>query len=178
MNWSARPCETWRSRLRHHTGGKWCCLQHPQRRQRPSRGRAVREHPRGGRAGRLRRLLRGLSIYSVDCPDPYRRSDPKRKPVPRELQDLPSATIAASGCCREQGRVCGRSRTDTGRCLPEHSVPFTSRRQATFLAVHGYDDEHSVENVLFEASFSTARSVGMAHGTIYTRHAKNVRFGE
>lgn len=32
----------------------------------------------------------GLSIYSVDCPDPDRRTDPKRKPVPKELQDPPS----------------------------------------------------------------------------------------
>lgn len=122
----------------------------------------------------------GLSIYSADCPNPYRRSDPRRKPIPKELQD------ASSGDNRGQW------------LLPKDKARYASKRgvirNVVFRDIHflspaggklppslfiGYDDDHAIDDVSFERIFLDGQRLSRwPDGAMYTRFAKNVRFEE
>ena len=120
----------------------------------------------------------GLSIYSVDCPDPYRRSDPRRKPVPPELQDPPSGDNRGQWLLpKDKAEYAGKRGTIRNvvfRHIQFLSPPGGKLPSSLFI---GYDDEHPVENVLFEnISLDGQQLTRWPDGAVYTRHAKNVRF--
>lgn len=122
----------------------------------------------------------GISIYSADCPDPYRRSDPRRKPVPPELQDPPSGDNRGQWLLpKDKAEYAGKRGTIRNvvfRRIQFLSPPGGKLPSSLFI---GYDDEHPVENVLFEnISLDGQRLTRWPEGAVYTRHAKNVRFEE
>lgn len=122
----------------------------------------------------------GLSIYSADCPDPYRRTDPKRKPVPRELQDPPSGDNRGqwllpknkSQYAKRRGKIRNVVFRDIHFLLPPDG-----RLPASLFI--GYDEDHAIENVSFKRVFLDGKQLShWPEGAVYTRDAKDVRFEE
>ncbi len=122
----------------------------------------------------------GLSIYSGDCPNPYRRSDPRRKPVPKELQDPPSGDNRGQWLLpKDKSQYAskrGAIRNVVFRDIHFLKTPDGALPPSLFI---GYDDDHAIENVSFEGIFLDGKKLPMwPDGAIYTRYAKDVRFEE
>ena len=122
----------------------------------------------------------GLSIYSADCPNPYRRTDPQRKPVPKDLQDPPSGDNRGQWLLPKDKSTYaskrGAIRNVVFRNIHFLSPPEGKLPPSLFI---GYDDDHAINNVSFDGIFLDGKKLSRwPDGAVYTRHAKNVRFEE
>ena len=120
----------------------------------------------------------GLSIYSGDCPNPYRRSDPRRKRVPSELQDFASGDNRGQWIVpKDKSRYAsnrGHIRNVTFRNIQFFPSEGDTIPPSLFI---GYDPEHTIENVTFDGIFLHGQQVKeWTEGAITTRHAENIRF--
>jgi len=117
---------------------------------------------------KLIELRVGLSIYSGDCPWGLHRQNPQRKRSPLGQWILPEADkqqefAAKRGHIRN---IYFKNIAVTGLKLPK-----------SFLI--GYNDAHSVENVVIEnLSFNGSRILGAEDGSFTIEAAKKVRFVE
>jgi hypothetical protein len=122
----------------------------------------------------------GLSIYSGDCPNPYRRSDPHRKRIPLHLQDPASGDNRGQWIVPEDKSQYadrrGRIRNVTFRNIRFYPDADAELPPSLFI---GYDSEHAVENVLFDGIFLNGRRLARwPQGAITTRYAKQIQFRE
>ncbi len=117
---------------------------------------------------KLIELRIGLSIYSADCPWELYRQNPKRKRSPLG-QWIPVETDKEKQHTRHRGHIRNihfKNISVTGTELPKSYII-------------GYNDAHSVENVVVENLYFNGRRISNADAGNFTiETAKNVRFVE
>ena len=109
----------------------------------------------------------GLSIYSGDCPREYHRQNPNRRRSPRG-QWMPVAEDELSAYARRRGRICN---------VHFRNVQVTAEKAPRSYLV-GYDDnEHSVQNVIFENVRLNGKLISTpAEGHFTIENARGIRF--
>jgi hypothetical protein len=120
----------------------------------------------------------GLSIYSEDCPPPYRRSNPKRKAAPPEHRPahannpyqwfVPAAADLAS---YESNR--GLVRNVVLRNVKLAKAPTTDS------ILIGYNDARGIEGVRIEGLEIEGKPItNAAEARMHMQHVKDLRFGK
>jgi|GEM_PF-1240941 len=94
-------------------------------------------------------LYVGLSIYSLDCPKEFFRTNPDRLPAPSGRQDTSSPDNQMQWILplnQEESSLCagGRGSVDKVRF---HRIAFSGA--PILIVLKGYDDKHTVSNVTF-----------------------------
>ncbi len=119
----------------------------------------------------------GLSIYSDDCPGPYRRSNPKRKSIPKKNKDLRARNNTQQWFVpdkAEQSRFApnrGRVRNVVVRDMKVTSTP----RSPSILS--GYDSDHNISGIRFERLTIDGRLVESAkEANIYLNQTDSIEF--
>jgi hypothetical protein len=118
----------------------------------------------------------GLSIYSEDCPPPYRRSNPQRKAPPPEHRPTYAnnpyqwfVPAAADLATYENKR--GLVRNVTLRNVKLASAPTTDS------ILIGYNDARGIEDVLIEGLEIEGKPITTAEqARLRTQHVKGLRF--
>ncbi|HKL23014.1 MAG TPA: glycosyl hydrolase family 28 protein [Tichowtungia sp.] len=119
-------------------------------------------------------IVVGLSIYSDDCPGPYRRSNPDRIRLPMKNRPgdntsqwvIPEEEDRAR-FAEHRGRVKGVVVRDMSVLSPPRSPSIIS----------GYDARHSVSDVTFERLTIEGKPIrSAAEAQIELHHAENIRF--
>lgn len=122
-------------------------------------------------------LCVGLSVYSEDCPAPYRRNNPARIPTPARLRDaithdneaqwiIPEAADHAKYAAN-RGSIAGVTFRD---------IRTLARPRSPSLLL-GYDERHGIADVTFERVRIAGEPVDSAEKlNLKTRHARDIRF--
>lgn len=120
----------------------------------------------------------GLSIYSADCPNPYRRSDPQRKRVPTELQDAASGDNRGQWIVPKDKSQYVANRGHIRDVIFRNIQFFPTADETIPLSLFiGYDEDHAIENVRFDGVFVNGRRIEQwPEGTTRTRHVRNIYF--
>ena len=122
-------------------------------------------------------LYVGMSIYSDDCPLPYRRSNPERIALPKKNRDSRAADNAGQWFYPSEserplykdsrGRISG---------VVVRDMNVVSAPKAPSI-ISGYDSEHGVSNVVFERLTIQGKPITSADkARLFLRHAHNVEF--
>ncbi len=127
-------------------------------------------------AGRLLDFTVGLSIYSDDCPAPYRRSNPQRKPVPAEHRP-------AHACNPYQWYIPAEEdlpRFENNRGLV-HNVVIRNVNVATATRsdsiLDGYSDTRGISNVLIEGLEMEGRPItSFGEAGLFRKHVQGLQF--
>ena len=118
----------------------------------------------------------GLSIYSDDCPGPYRRSNPKRKTVPKELRPVQANNVyqwyvpAAQDLAKFEANR-GLIRNITVRNMKVLTPP---RHNSIF---SGYNTKHNISGILFDGlEIAGKKILSTKDSGMYLNHVKDIRF--
>lgn len=119
-------------------------------------------------------IVVGLSIYSDDCPGPYRRSNPdrirlpmKNRPGDNTSQWVIPAEEDRTRFAENRGRIQGVVVRDMSVLSPPRSSSIIS----------GYDEQDSVSDVTFERLTIAGQLINSAEEAgIQLNHAEDVRF--
>jgi hypothetical protein len=118
-------------------------------------------------------IVVGLSIYSDDCPDPYRRSNPDRirmpakRPGDNTSQWFIPAEEDRARFAKNRGRVNGVVVRDMTVLAPPRSPSILS----------GYDAEHNISDVTFERLTIDGKLIRSAdEARIQLNQAENIHF--
>lgn len=122
-------------------------------------------------------LYIGLSIYSDDCPNPYRRTDPRRKILPAKMRDPISGDNASQWLLPTDKHRYAANRGSI-RNVTFRNIQFFASELPPSIMI-GYDDQHAIENVTFDGIYLNGRRISSwPADKLTTRHAKNIRFVE
>jgi len=117
---------------------------------------------------KLIELRVGLSIYSADCPWELHRKNPNRKRSPLG-QWIPAEAVKEGEHAGHRGHI---------RNIHFNNIAVTGPNLPKSYII-GYDDAHSVENVVVEnLHFNGKRILNAEAGSFTIEKAKNVRFVE
>ena len=127
-------------------------------------------------ADRLLDFHVGLSIYSDDCPPPYRRSNPDRKAVPADHRPA-HANNPYQWYVPEEA---GLARFEAGRGSI-HDVLFRNVRVATKprldSMLNGYSERHGISEIAFEGLVIDGKTILSAgEANIHAVHVRDLRF--
>lgn len=118
----------------------------------------------------------GLSIYSDDCPEPYRRTNPKRQAPPKERRPEQANNpyqwyVPAEEDLPRHEAARGLVRNVVIRNVTAGAVP----RKTSIL--HGYSPNRGISNVLIEGLLIAGKRVVAVDGLdIYVRHVEGLEF--
>lgn len=127
-------------------------------------------------ANRLIDFTLGLSIYSDDCPGPYRRSNPKRKSVPKEHRPTQANNVYQWYVPAEQdlGKFeanRGLIRNITVRNMTVATAP---RHNSIF---SGYSPRHNISDITFDGlEIAGKKILSVEDSGMYLNHVKDIRF--
>jgi hypothetical protein len=118
----------------------------------------------------------GLSIYSVDCPLPYRRSNPKRKPVPKENRPKQANNVYQWYVPAEVNLPRFESNRGLVRNVVVRNMKVSSSpRRGSIL--NGYNNRHGIANVTFEGLEISGKTITSAdEAEMHLNHVKDLRF--
>ena len=122
-------------------------------------------------------LYVGLSIYSLDCPKEFFRTNPDRLPAPSERQETSSPDNQMQWILplnQEESSLCagGRGSVDKVRF---HRIAFSGA--PILIVLKGYDDKHTVSNVTFTEISCAGKPVKeWPVDMLRMSHARAVRF--
>lgn len=118
----------------------------------------------------------GLSIYSDDCPEPYRRSNPKRQAPPKEHRPLQANNVyqwyvPADADLPKFAKNRGLIRNVIVRDMHVGSAP----RRDSILS--GYSPTNNVSNIVFEGLEIEGKPISSAEeGRMYLKHVEDIHF--
>lgn len=136
----------------------------------------VLEDIRVEQVNRLIDFTLGISIYSDDCPGPYRRSNPDRVAVPEEHRPVQANNVYQWYVPAEEDLETfnanrGLIRNITVRDMKVASVP----RYDSILS--GYDARRDISNVTFEGlEIAGEKILSVEDIGIYLKHVEGIRF--
>lgn len=119
----------------------------------------------------------GLSVYSDDCPKPYRRDNPKRSAPPGNWRDLASGDNAGQWLvpsAAESQQFVGNRGQINNITIRDMQV-LTAPRSGSSMC--GFDEDHGVRNVTLENLTIQGKPVMSAQDLrLRTRHAQDINF--
>ena len=127
-------------------------------------------------SNRLIDFTLGLSIYSDDCPGPYRRSNPKRKTVPKQHRPVQANNVyqwfvPADQDLKKFEANRGLIRNITIRNM---KVATTPRHDSIF---SGYSPHHNISNITLEGLEIAGKKILSAKDSgIYLKHVTDIQF--
>ena len=118
----------------------------------------------------------GLSIYSDDCPPPYRRSNPQRKAPPKEHRPERANNPYQWFVPAEEDTEKFQANRGLVRNITLRNIQLLKAPKSGSI-LYGYSEERGISDVLIEGLAIAGKPVLGADGIdIYQRHVRNLRF--
>lgn len=127
-------------------------------------------------AKRLIDFTLGLSIYSDDCPAPYRRSNPKRETVPKERRPVQANNVYQWYVPAEQDLEKFEANRGLIRNITVRNMKVVSPPPHNSI-LSGYNTKHNISGVTFEGlEIAGEKILSVKESGMYLNHAENIRF--
>ncbi len=127
-------------------------------------------------SNRLIDFTLGLSIYSDDCPGPYRRSNPNRVAVPKEHRPVHANNVYQWYVPLKQDLKKYQANRGLIRNITVRNMKVVSPPRHDSI-ISGYDNKHNISSVTFEGlEIAGEKILSVEDSGMYLKHVEDIRF--